>query len=283
LFNNREIATAIWLTPFVVWILTKSKIRASLADVARAFLAWKVLASFAALALYTAALIFALYAVGFWQLKMTKDTVEWFFFTASAMITRFATSRKKDNIIRDVVTDNVKIIIIIEFILKTYVMSLFAELVVVPSVTFLTLMMAVTQLDEKQAPVARVSKFLLGAVGFVVLGFAISRAIGDYQSFGTRDTLRGITFPPLMSISLIPFIYVLIVITIYDEIFIRLTVGREKTPAVVRYAKRRIFSHCGLSFRRLRDLESHPEEIMQIASNEDVDRLLTLKNPVSPS
>ena len=67
MFTNREIATAIWLTLFAARILTKSDLRTSLAGVVRSFLAAKVLASFVALALYTAVVIVAHYAAGFWQ------------------------------------------------------------------------------------------------------------------------------------------------------------------------------------------------------------------------
>jgi hypothetical protein len=280
LFNNREIAAAIWLTLFAVGILSKSEIRASIAGVVRSFFAWKLLACFAAMTLYTASMILVLYAVGFWQFDMTKDTALWFF-TASAMVLRFMTSHKPDSILRDVLIENVKLIIFLEFIMETYVMPLPAELVAFPVVTTLTLIMTVAQSNEKHATAARLSTFLLGAVGFFVLGFAIWRAIGDYRSLGTMATVRGIAFPPLMSILLVPFIYVMTCFVYYDDIFIRLKVGSNKAPTVLRYAKRRMFSHCGLSLSRLRNLRSCPQEIMRIESNEDVDRLLRSTNPVS--
>jgi hypothetical protein len=275
LFNNREIATAIWLTLFAAWILTKSDLRKSLAAVIRSFLAWKILASFAAMALYGTLIVLALFAIGFWQPAMIKDTVEWFLFTAVAMQMRFAISRDNVKILRYVFFDNVKIIIVVEFILNTYVMPLPAELVLVPIITFLTSIMTVAQMDEKHALIAKASMLVLGTVGFVVLGFAVLRAISDYRSLGTMNTVRSIAFPPLMSILLVPFIYVMLCVYAYDEAFIRLTIGREKTSKVVRYAKRRIFFHCGLSLRKLRDLTSRPREMMRIESNEDVDRLLS--------
>ena len=65
LFNNREIATVIWLTPFAIWLLTKSNVRQSIVSLFRAFLNWKILSSIAAMALYTTAVVGVLYAVGF--------------------------------------------------------------------------------------------------------------------------------------------------------------------------------------------------------------------------
>jgi hypothetical protein len=274
LFNNREIATAVWLTLFAIWILTKSNARTSIAGVFRAVLKWKILTCIAAMLLYTSAIVAALYAVGFWQLPMIKETVLWFGFTAFVMVMRFLTSRENDNIMREVLADNLKLIIFLEFLVGTYVMSLAAELVFVPFVTFIVLLDTVAKFDEKYAVVAKFTTFLLAVIGFAILGFAVSRAIGDLQNLGTMDTVRTIAFPPLMSIAFIPFTYVLLVVVTYESIFLRLAIGRDKAPDVVRYAKRRIFFHCGLSLRRLRAFaERPPFEIMQVESNADVDRL----------
>jgi len=276
LFNNREIATAIWLTLFAVWILTKSNVRTSITGVFRAFLNWKILLCVAAMMLYTIAIVAALYAIGFWQLPMIKDTVLWFCFTAFSMVMRFSTSRENDNIMRTVFTDSVKLVIFLEFLIGTYVLSLPVELVFVPFVTIVMMLDAVAKLDEKYADVTKSTTFLLGVIGFAIFGFAVSHAIGDFRDLETMNTVRTIAFPPLMSIAFIPFIYVLVVIVTYESLFIRLSIGRDKDLAVVWYAKRRILFHCGLSLRRLRAFAKRPSfEIMRVESNDDVDQLFT--------
>jgi len=276
LFNNREIATAIWLTLFAIWILPKSNVCTSIIGVFRAFLNWKILVCVAAMVLYIAAIVAGLYAIGFWQLPMIKDTVLWFCFTAFAMVMRFSTSRDNDNIMRTVFVDNVKLIIFLEFLIGAYVLSLPAELVFVPFVTVVVMLDAVAKLNEKCADVAKFTTFLLAAIGFAILGFAVSRAIGDFQNLGTMNTVRTIASPPLMSIAFIPFIYGIVLIITYESLFIRLAIGRDKAPNVVRYAKRRIFFHCGLSLRRLRAFAKRPPfEMIQVESNADVDRLFT--------
>ncbi len=243
MFNNREIATAIWLTLFAIWILTKSNVRTSIAGVFRAFLSWKILTCVAAMLLYTGAIVAVLYAIGFWQLPMIKDTVLWFCFTAFATVMRFSTSRNNDNIMRKVFADNLKLIIFLEFLIGSYVMSLPAELVFVPFVTLIVLLDTVAKLNEEHAVVAKLTTFLLAIIGFAILGFAVSHAIGDFRNLGTMNTVRTIAFPPLMSIAFIPFIYALVMIAAYESIFIRLAVGRDKAPDVVRYAKRRHSRH----------------------------------------
>lgn len=189
---------------------------------------------------------------------------------------RFSTSRDDESILRSVFVDNVKLVVFLEFLVGTYVMPLPAELVFVPFVTFVVMLDTVAKLDVKNAAVAKITTFVLTVIGVTILGFSASRAIGDFRNLGSMNTVRTIAFPPLMSIAFVPFIYALVVIATYESVFIRLAIGREKSPEVVRYAKRRIISHCGLSLRRLRAFAKRPPfEMTQVESSADVDRLFT--------
>ncbi len=171
--------------------------------------------------------------------------------------------------------DNVKLITFLEFVVGTYVMSLPAELVFIPFVTVVMMLDAVAKLDEKTV-IAKITTSLLVVIGFAIFGFAVSQAICDFRNLGTAATVRTILFPPLMSIAFVPFIYILVVVAIYESIFIRLAVGHVKAPVVVRYAKCRIFLYCGLSLSRVRALAKRPPvELMQIETSADVDRLFT--------
>jgi hypothetical protein len=146
----------------------------------------------------------------------------------------------------------------------------------VPFVAFLAMLDAVASLDEENVGVAKLTHFLLGMIGLVVVGFALYRAFGDYRNLGTVDTLRDIALAPLMSIAFIPFIYLIVVLTTYEHLFVRLTMGRRKGEDVIRYAKRRIILHCGLSLGRLRSIARlSGGDMMRIESIEDVDRVLT--------
>ena len=156
-------------------------------------------------------------------------------------------------------------------------LSLPAELVLVPFVTCVTLLDAVARLNEEHASggVAKSTGCLLAVIGFAIVAFAVSRAIADYRGLGTLDTLRSIAFPPLMSIGFVPFVYSLVLISMYEQLFLRLTLGRKKPKSLVRYARRRIIRYHGLSLQRLRASANRPPfELMQIESSEDVDRLL---------
>lgn len=275
MFNNREIATGIWLTVFLIWMLSQSEIRKAVVNVVRAFLQWKIVFCVVATVLYTTTAIAILFVLGLWRNDMVKDAVLWFGFTGFAMVVRFATSAKNERIVRTVLIDNLKLVILIEFLIGTYVFSLGIELILVLVLVLLTTIDAFVKTKNEHSPISNATTTILAIAGLVIVSFSISQALADYQNLGTIDTGRTILFPPIMAIIFIPFIFGLVILVAYENIFVRLACGREKATPVMRYAKSQIFRHCGLSIRRLHELAKwRPMDLLRIETRSDVDDLL---------
>ena len=85
LFNNREIATAIWLLVIFILMLFKRDIRKSLLDVIKAFFKIKILSSIFLMIAYTTGIVFVLYQINFWNISLLKDTVVWVFFLGNTI------------------------------------------------------------------------------------------------------------------------------------------------------------------------------------------------------
>lgn len=275
MFNNREIATAFWLFLFAVWALSQPAIRKSVGHLLRAFLNPKILVCVGAMLGYTAGGIAILSALGFWHVDMVKDTVIWFCFSGFVMVMDFETSKDNDPVFKTILIDNLKVLILIEFIINTYTMPLIAELVFVPFVTLLVMMDAFAKTDKEYDSVARLTGCIIPVIGFLIFGYAIWAAISAFRNLGTLDTVRSVAFPPLMSLLFAPFVYFLVLATTYENTFIRLRIGPDKTRDVVRYAKRRIFFRHGLKLGSLRDFSKRCAlDLVRIQTTQDVDRLL---------
>ena len=274
-FNNREIATAVWLLVFAAWALRTANIRKSLAGVVRAFCHFKILAPICLMLLYSAAVVALLAAFGLWKIALLKDTIVWFCISAMAMMMRFATSDDTQNIFQKVLVDSIKIVIVLEFLVNTYSFSLPAELIIVPLLTLIAMVDAVASFDKKHFAVARLTKGVQTITGFVILAIVLSRAISDLQNLHSLDTARNIALAPLLSLFLAPFLYVVVLISKYELVFLRLSLGIEKQTALKRYARRRIVMHAGASLRRLQELlRTHAVDLMHIQTEADVDGLL---------
>ncbi len=124
------------------------------------------------------------------------------------------------------------------------------------------MMDAVAHTEEKKyAPIGKLTTGALSLVGLVALGFAIFKAIADYDNLRSVDTLRSLLLAPVLSISFLPFVYLMLVYAKYELVFLRLGLGVEKDGTLNRYAKRRIMLYCRLSLKRVNDCLSSMHSI----------------------
>ena len=274
-FNNRELATAFWLLVFAVWALRKTEIRKSIGRLFLAFWHFKIVSSVCLMLLYVTGMVALLTAIGIWEVDLLKDTIVWFFVGAMAIMMRFATADDTDNIFRKILADSIRIVILLEFIVNTYTFPLVVELVLVPLLTFIAMIDVVADMNEEHAIVAKLAKGIQMVAGFVILGIAANRAFADFQNLKSLDTFRSIALAPLLSVLMFPFIYIMLVISKYELVFIRLNFGGEKTRRLKRYARRQIMIHAGLSLRHLQYLlTNHMVDLMHIEKESDVDSFL---------
>lgn len=275
LFNNREIATAIWLLVIFALMLFKRDIRKSLLDVIKAFFKIKILSSIFLMIAYTTGIVFVLYQITFWNTSLLKDTVVWFCFTGILLSFNLVTSDTYQNLFRKIIISNIKMVVIIEFIVNTYTFSLVGELILIPVVTFIVILEVVAKTDEKCSSVAKLMNGLQIIIGVVILIFAISNVVSDYKNFGSLDTLRNFLLAPLLTISFLPFIYLMILFATYELLFTRLNSGYEKNKKLKRYAKRKSIQHCLLSLKKVKKtLNMNTYNLTYIRNEEDVDKMI---------
>lgn len=275
IFNNREIATIFWLIILLVWMLLNANIRKSIIELLRAFLHYKIFILFCLMILYVVGVVFLLATIDMWNISLLKDTIVWFCVSALAMMMRFINSNNEESIFRRVLIENLKIVIILEFLVNTYVFSLFVEIVLLPIITLIAMLDAFVSFDKQYPNVAKINKKLLSIIGLAILTIAVIRAISDVNNLGSTDTIRSITLAPLLSMLFIPFIYIYALKASYELVFLRLDFGVEKDQKVKRYARRRIFTHAGLSMQRIRHfLRDHSIDLMHIQTVADVDRMV---------
>jgi len=272
--TTREIAIAAWVLVASIWLLSKRTIRRSLIDVARAVLALKILAWFGVLLLYNSGVILALWAVGVWSPVLLKDTVLWFFFVGIALGFRSATTAQDARLFSSVLKDSVKIVLVMEFLANTYTLPLIGELLLIPFVALLAMVDAVAHADSKTSQAAKLTTPLLAAAGLAVIGFSISKAIADFGTLWSVDSLTRLLLPPGLSILLIPFVCAVALYTSYEQLFTRLRVGLDVGGPVERYARRRILSSCRLNLGKTKAcLKENGQTLMLIRSREDVNSL----------
>ncbi len=201
---------------------------------------------------YTIGVVIILYLLNLWKISLIKDTIIWFCFSGVVICFDMLTSSKEENILRKITLNNIKIVIIIEFLVNTYTFSLLGELIFIPFITFIAMLDVVAQTDKKYSSVSKLITRLQFIIGATILIYAMSNAISDYNNLGSLDTLRSFLLAPLLSISFLPLIYLMLVFSAYENLFIRLNLGHEKSKKLKNYAKKEIIKHCQFRLKKIK-------------------------------
>lgn len=278
LFNNREIAAGVWLVVVLVIVILVLRPRQFFAELLKGFQSVALLVLVALACAYLTIAVYGLLKIGFWESTLLKGTILWAILSGSVLIFRSLGSSGAEFTFRSLLRDNLKVIVIIEFLVNSYTFSLIAELLLWPTLVAVAAVDALSKSHEQHRGVSKLTSSILVLFGSIVIVQAGWRAIGDWESLATTLTLREFFLAPVLSMSLVPFIYLSQVFGCYDSIFRRLSLSLElqKDSGLKRYAKRKILRTCGLDTAKLRQLlcDRNKVRLMQIRSKEDVDSLL---------
>lgn len=234
-FSNRELAIAIWLLVAIIWTLSQRKIRESLFHVIRAFFAWKLAISYVLMFSYITLMLVSLNALGIWQLTYFPNTILWVLCIAFVMLFEF--SKANDlNFFKNAIKDNLKILIVLEFLVNLYVFDLWVELLLVPILVILGGMIAIAETDQKYATVKTLLNYIMAFVGLCLTSYALYMVSVDFKHFATLENFKGFYLPILLTIMFLPFIYSLY--ASYENLFVRLQFF-VKDSALLMYVKKK--------------------------------------------
>ena len=278
LLNNREIATAIWILVIFIFTMIDRDTRKSFLDAfkgsKKCFFDPEILFWLLLMIVYTAVIVFALHSINFWNDSLLKITFFWFC-SGIMMCVNSVTLETDQNGFRKIIFDNIKITIIVVFIVNVYTFSLVIELFLVPIVSFIVLYNVYAGRDEKNSNIVDLMNGLLIIIVIIILIYFIANVVSDYKNFVGLDTLRKFLLPPLLTFLFLPFIYFLLLFCTYEQLFVQMKIGCKKSKKLKRYAKIKIFKHCLLSLKSVKKFSSvNRFKLMQIRNKEDVDNMI---------
>lgn len=275
LFNNREIASAIWIGILLLVVSMSGDIRSSIWQVVRAFCCRSILLATSILSVYVVGVVWILYAAGAWTSVVLKETVLWFMFSGVTLAFNLGVKQETDELFKTVMVNNLKLVIVLEFLIGTYTFSLLGELFFLPMVTILVTLSAFAKQQGEHESVAKLLGYVEAAVGITVLALAVIKATDDFETLKSIDSIQRLLLPPVLSTLLVPLIFGLSVYSTYETLFVELRINPPEDPSVTRYAKRRLIAKLGLSPRRIRQFRrSHSSDMRRIRTKNDVDKLL---------
>ena len=240
-FNNREIATGIWiLVAFVACLLLRG-VRTGVRDVIKACFQTKLLILFGSLSLNIAGLCWLFSRLGLWTHKQWAPTVFWYFLSGLALTGRAISAKEDERHFRNLTLDCFRIAAIFEFLVVAYSFSLPVELVFVPFMTFVVLMIAFCEITENSTSVRKFFEWLTLAAVSLLLWKSIGSIWDKPDFFFTTQTGRNFLLPGLLTLGCVPFCYFWYCYAHVENARVRINFKTFQSDSLKRYARRRFF------------------------------------------
>lgn len=255
LFNNREIATGIWLVIAAVFAGRSKAVRESMAKVAKMFTNLKIAVPILLMAVYVGLEVILLKRLRFWDTSLLKDTLYWFLLSGFALLMNMIVEKEPGKFFKETVLQCVGITVALEFLLNLYTLPLLGEIILLPVLFLIAAASVMAENDPKYAPVGKLSAGVqsgLGGLLFVYVGWSL---YGNRAELTTRDTLNSFLLPILLSLLFLPFLYFTKLVAVYEMFFARLQIFIREDNKLRAYVLRKTLLHCHLDLFKLARLQ----------------------------
>ena len=246
--STREIAIALWLGIALIYGICQERPRRALHELIKAFFHRKIVAILLLMYSYIALVVVLLDRLELWQIDQLKNTLIWSATVGFASFLEIRSIEEDDAFLRKMVLENLKLLVVIEYVVSTYTFNLLVEFLLVPATVFLGFVIALTEDGKEMRALQRIANAIMALIGGSAIAYAVLKIVTGFSAFATLDTARDFYTPPLLTLLFLPFLYVLRLFVVYETVFGRLRWAIEH-EGVRTYAKCR----AALAFRTDRE------------------------------
>lgn len=225
IFSTREIAMVFWSLIFMSFLFINKKIRKSIVDILKIIFTKNIMIPFFIILIYLKLLlVLFIFRFRMGQYLDLKEIMIWVLFSGIPLCYGVVNNKPDKHYIRKIINDNIKFIILIEFIISTFTFSLKTELIIVPLFTFLFMLEIVSGMRDEYEDANKFISYILSISGFIILYKLLSLAIQNYKELNSVESLVTIVTPIILTILYIPLIFIFRISFKYNNILYRLKI-----------------------------------------------------------
>lgn len=249
--STRERAIIIWVTTFLIWVIRKNKnILSDFNNVLKCFFNRKILSSTIILFLYNIVMVYILYNLKFWNVWLLKDTFIWVFWSFS-LILSLSKQYKEKWFLKNILLSTVKRVLLFEFIFNVYTFNIGVELILVPIITWLSLLSRFTGTKKEYKMVNTIFSYILSFFIIWYWFYIVGDFIKTPENLINSNNFYSFLLPILLTIFIIPLLYMYGLIMAYEGLFIRMSNCFRKNKKLYRIAKIKIIKYFWLNLNKL--------------------------------
>lgn len=274
IFSNRELSTIFWLIIIII-IVSLTVGKKSIADLLKSFFVTQIISVLVAMLVYIALVILILYKINFWNIGLLKDTIIWSLSTGFIL---FMNVNKAKNLkyFKDILLENFKAILILEFITNFYTFSLTTEMFLIPIMSFIILLKLFAENSAKtnseHIKVAKLLNNIVNIFGLFVFCFVVYKTFFEYSELLKITNLKSFLFPILLSILTLPFYYLLALYMNYETLFVRIQF-MFVDKKIKRKLKKAILISANISLNKLEKINLKLNKV-EIYNNENIKKYI---------
>lgn len=141
---------------------------------------------------------------------------------------------KTPRFLRSTASNVLGIGVFLGFFTNLFLLNLLGELILQPTVVFLTLLALVARRDPAHRPAERLAEAVLVAIGLALLSFSAVQLIGQWDTLDLRLLALEFLLPVWLTAGVLPFIYAMAVYGAYERAFLRINHAVEDRRSRVR-------------------------------------------------
>ena len=251
LFNNREIATGIWLVIVAIFAGRSKAVRESMADLSKMFTNPKIAVPILLMVAYVGLEVVFLKRLSFWDTSLLKDTLYWFILSGFALLMNIIGEKEPGKFFKETVLQCVGITVALEFLLNLYTLPLLGEFFLLPVLFLIAAASVMAENDPKYAPVGKLSsgiQSVLGVLLFVYVGWSL---YVNHAELTSRTTLDSFLLPILLTLLFLPFLYFTKLVAVYELFFVRLQIFIREDNKLRAYVRRKALLQCHFDLFKL--------------------------------
>lgn len=274
IFSTRELATGIWLIIFTAFVFISPSTRNSAISVIKAACSRQLLIPFVVILVYASILTFLSMQLPIWKNIYLKEIILWVLFAGVPVCYGAINAKTENHYFRNILTDNLKFAVIVEFIISSVTFNLIVEMIILPFISFLIILEVMAGIKSEYQQIKKFISSLLAVMGFVFLGLTLKIAVETYSELCLVDLLVSFCIPIFFSIAYIPVAYGFGVYAKYQMVFIRMSFKEPKDKKIRRKHRCKVLLACGLSYRRINLFESYIHRMYVRMNENEFDNLI---------
>lgn len=265
IFNNREIAIAVWVIIAIVIFAFIKPFQQFLKSVIPIPFCRKFVVFYIVFLSYFSLVIYMLYLFKFWTLDLLKDTVFWIVFVELPLFAKTIDKAKDNHFFSKLIKENIAIVAVIGFVLNYWAFSLLTEIIIVPITIFLGLLYALASKEKQHQKVKHFLDGILAVFAAIVIVNTIVHIFQNPEDLFNVNALKELLLPILLLLLNLPIVYGLALYNTYEQVFIRVKgKGCEKSKM-----KRSIARFAGISLPKITAVHNNPNYVTVVSLTND--------------